>query len=232
MDIELYAGATKAIISTKGGYVTNLSDDRGDILFPKRTLTMPDGSEKTRGGCHVCLPNFGPGGASGLEQHGYGRTSEWRVVEQSETRVELTCEGMGEYMSMDSFLTYEVHETGFTIQLRLKNKGESPLNVAPDFHPYFYRNDQAPVIDGEAIQDLAPLAATEFIDGPTHQVDFGRGLRLHSSELTHWAVWTDQLGAYLCVEPTQSGNAFADDISRADTLAPGEEKTYNFTIKW
>ena len=100
MDIELYNGATKAIISTKGGYVTNLANDEGDILFPKRTLKDAEGNEKTRGGSHACLPNFGPGGASGLEQHGYGRTSDWRVVERSETRVELLCEGVGEYTSM------------------------------------------------------------------------------------------------------------------------------------
>ena len=100
MDIELYNGDAKAIISTHGGYVTNLANDDGDILFPKRTLKAPDGSEKVRGGCHVCLPNFGPGGDTGLAQHGFGRTSEWVVASKSEAAVELTLKGEGEYTVM------------------------------------------------------------------------------------------------------------------------------------
>lgn len=233
MDIELYDSTTKAIISTKGGYVTNLADDDGDILFPKRILKAPDGSEKTRGGCHVCLPNFGPGGESGLEQHGYGRTSEWTVVERSETRVELSLAGQGEYENMDSFLTYEVQENAFTMQLELKNKGKSSLKVAPAFHPYFFCAGSSPVIDGEHYSDLAEFIGTRFIEGTEVSLKLAsRTLTLNSRELMHWAEWTDQLGDYFCVEPTRSGNAFLDDISRADELTAECARVYNFEISW
>lgn len=233
MDIELYSGATKAVVSTKGGYVTNLANDEGDILFPKRILKAADCSEKTRGGSHVCLPNFGPGGASGLDQHGYGRTSDWRVVERSETRVELMCEGAGDYLNMVSFLTYEVHETAFTMHLRLKNMGKSPLKVAPAFHPYWYRGGEMPKVNDMQYDDFAEFAEAKFISGHTQHLKLaGRRLLLQSDDLTHWAQWTDQLGDYFCLEPSQSGFAFDEDISRADTLASGEEKNYEFTVAW
>ncbi len=233
MDIELYSGATKAIISTKGGYVTNLADDRGDVLFPKRVLTTADGAEKTRGGCHVCLPNFGPGGEFGLEQHGFGRTSEWRVVTQSQTSIELILAGEGDYADMDSFLRYEVAEGAFTLQLTLKNNGLSPLPVSPGFHPYFYRGGRAPTLAGVTYKDLTEFAEVKFIDGDNqHLAVAGRQLTLQSNGLSRYAVWTDQLGDYLCVEPTQSGNAFLEDITRTDTLQPGGQQVYRFTIAW
>ena len=233
MDIELYNGATKAIISTKGGYVTNLSDDKGDVLFPKRVLTAADGSEKTRGGCHVCLPNFGPGGESGLEQHGFGRTNEWRIVSQSSSAVELVLAGEGAYADMESFLRYEVAEGRFTLQLTLKNKGTVPLIVSPGFHPYFYRGKQAPTIDGTVHEDLSMFAEVRFIDGISqHIVTAGRHVQLESQGLPRYALWTDQLGDYVCIEPTQSGNAFLEDVSRADTLSSGGKRAYRFTIDW
>ncbi len=233
MDIELYKGTTKAIISTKGGYVTNLADDNGDILFPKRVLMDADGNEKIRGGCHVCLPNFGPGGASGLDQHGYGRTSEWHVVDRSETRVELMCEGVGAYASMDSFLTYEVYESAFTMSLRLKNKGTSPLKVAPAFHPYWYRGGEMPKVNETQYEDLAEFTEAKFIDGHTQHLRVaGRDLLLQSDELTAWVQWTDRLGDYFCLEPSQSGFAFTEDILRANRLEPGGEAMYTFVVAW
>ena len=233
MDIELYSGSAKAIISTHGGYVTNLADESGDILFPKCTRRASDGSEKVRGGCHVCLPNFGPGGESDLAQHGFGRTSEWQVRNKSETRIELVLAGQGEYMGMESTLTYGLQDRALTMRLTLKNSGTSPLKVSPGFHPYFYTAGKVLTLDGETLADLAEFAGTKFADGSDRQIVIGeRQLSLHSDELTTWAEWTDQLGKYFCVEPTQSGNAFLDDMARTDTLAAGETREYLFTIAW
>lgn len=233
MDIEVYMGSTKAIISTHGGYVTNLSDDRGDILFPKRTLTAPDGSEKVRGGCHVCMPNFGPGGESGLAQHGYGRTSEWVVRSHSETRVELVLAGKGDYIYMESSLTYEIQEGAFQMALTLKNTGSSPLNVSPGFHPYFFTGGKPVSIDSEQFVDLAEFAGTKFVEGTSHELVMNyRHLTLASDTLATWAEWTDGLGDYFCVEPTQNGNAFAEDMIGTDTLTPGEVRSYRCSIVW
>ena len=74
MNITLHTGTTTATITTDGAYITSLADERGDVFYPLQQLATSDGARKTRGGCHVCLPNFGPGGASGLAQHGFGRS--------------------------------------------------------------------------------------------------------------------------------------------------------------
>jgi galactose mutarotase-like enzyme len=233
MDITLHSGESVAIISTDGGYVTNLADNRGDILFPKRLIQGADGTEKTRGGCHVCLPNFGPGGASGLAQHGYGRTSVWSIDEQSAASVSLVCAGQGDYESMISRLHYEVHERVFAMTLTLINEGSGSLNVSPAFHPYFMRGSGSIILNDTTYDDFAEFADTIFIDGTRQRLKTpDRTLHVQSEKLSRWAVWTDQLGDYICVEPTQSGYAFAEDIARADRLAAGESRTYSCQISW
>lgn len=233
MDIELCSGSTKLRVSTSGGYVISLSDELGDVLFPKQTLKTADGAEKTRGGLHVCLPNFGPGGMSGLGQHGYGRTSEWAIKNRSETSVELVLAGVGEYMGMESILTYKVLERGFRAQLRLKNTGGSPLKVAPAFHPYWCLGGKAPEVNGIYHDDLAKFSEAQFISGDSVRLKLAsREIVMRSGELDQWAQWTDQLGDYLCIEPSQSGFSFDEDISRADILGAGEELNYSFTATW
>lgn len=232
MNITLHTSTTTVTIATDGAYITNLADERGDVFYPLQTLTTPDGERKTRGGCHVCLPNFGPGGASGLAQHGFGRTSQWQVVEHTSNRVELMLRGSGAYAGLESRLVYTVAEHQLAMQLTLVNVGEDELLVAPAFHPYF-AYDGVPVLDGQSLTDLAPLAETIFVDGPTRQLVTGlRTITLQSEGLPRWAVWTDGLGSYLCVEPTHSGNSFADNPAHAATLVPGQMARYGVRVGW
>ena len=119
------------------------------------------------------------------------------------------------------------------MQLTLKNSGSVPLRVSPGFHPYFYRGGQAPTVANVTYKDLAEFAETKFIDGDIqHLAIASRQLTLQSSGLPRYAVWTDQLGDYLCVEPTQSGNAFLEDMSRTDEVQPGSQQVYRFAIVW
>lgn len=232
MNITLHTGTTTATITTSGAYITSLADEHGDVFYPLQQLTTSDGERKTRGGCHVCLPNFGPGGASGLAQHGFGRTGQWQVVEHTSDRVELVLQGSDAYAGLGSRLVYTVAEHQLAMQLRLANVGEDELLVAPAFHPYF-AYDGVPVLDGQSLTDLAPLAETIFVDGPTHQLATGRRtITLQSEGLPRWAVWTDGLGPYLCVEPTHSGNSFADSPSRATVLVPGQTAQYGVRVEW
>lgn len=233
MDIELFAGDVRAIISSQGGYVTNLSDGNGDILFPKRTLTTDSGEQKVRGGSHVCYPNFGPGGTSGLAQHGFGRTSEWRIDEHADDYAILSLEGRGLYSALQAVLRYEINEKSFTSTLTVVNGGDTPMRVSPAFHPYFWHQSGAEaVVDGERLIP-ADLAGTLFIDGDSHDLHLGqRHLTVRSENLPRWAEWTDELGNYVCVEPTQSGYAFAEDMTRADEIAPGASRDYRFAITW
>lgn len=232
MEWELYKGEAKAIIESSGGYVTNLSDDRGDILFPKRVITNEAGEEKTRGGCHVCMPNFGPDGGTGLGQHGYGRSSEWQLVSNDETSVTLALPGQGTYADVRATLQYVLTETSFTSTLTLRNGGTEPIAVSPGFHPYFFVGDQAPALDGEEVH-LDEYAEAKFVEGnERHLIAHGRELTLTAQQLNRWALWTDQLGAYFCVEPTQDGFVFAEDMSRADMVAAGADAVYQYTISW
>ena len=232
MNTTLHTGTTAATITTSGAYITSLTDEYGDVFYPLQQLTTSDGERKTRGGCHICLPNFGPGGASGLAQHGFGRTNQWQVVEQASDRVELILQGSDAYAGLESRLVYTVAEHHLAMQLTLVNVGEDELLVAPAFHPYFVYDD-VPVLDSQPLADLAPLADTIFVDGPMRQLATGlRTITLQSEGLPRWAVWTDGLGSYFCVEPTHSGNSFADNPAHAAALAPGQTARYGVRVGW
>lgn len=234
--IELTSGSAKAIIDPSGGWVTNLSDDSGDILFPKRKLKTPDGESKTRGGCHVCLPNFGPGGDSGQPQHGFGRTMEWIVLEQQQSRVEIElAQGRDGYESLTSIALFELKQRQLTMTLTLINGVSNKLRVAPGFHPYFAlsRGEQTVSLNGTE-HVMGDLAGTEFFKDITDmflQTD-RRNITLHSENLPTWALWTDQLGDYVCVEPTVGGYTFLQRASAGEVLKSGENRTYSLTISW
>lgn len=231
MIIELRSGDKKAIVDTKGGYLTNYADENGDIIYPKRMLTAPNGEEKTRGGCHVCLPNFGPGGDSGLDQHGYGRTSAWDITETGDTHVALRLAGQGEYADMESVLRYDVGDTGLTMALTVTNNGAHDLTVGPAFHPYFATGDHL-AIDGEAY-DMDAFNEMVLSDATDERVvtTNGHALVLKSADLPYWAHWSDRLAGYFCIEPSFGGFTFVpENHRRRDTLAPQQSKTYTFTI--
>jgi len=55
---------------------------------------------------------------------------------------------------------------------------------------------------------------------------------LTPKNLSTWAIWTDQLGPYVCVEPTFGGNRFLEPESPDEQLAPDQTKTYSLRIEW
>lgn len=236
MDIEIFSGDTKAIISRDGAWLTNLADEQGDVLFPKRSLAAPDGSQKTRGGCHVCLPNFGPGGESGLAQHGFGRTTVWDLAGQSENSVSLVLHGgEGVYQKLESHLTYTVVGRTITLDLELTNAGDQPLHVAPGFHPYFALDpEEADVeVENESFM-LGSISGTEYRNGLSKKlVTDSREINLAGQNLSTWAIWTDELANYVCVEPTFAGNAFLDeDYAEGEWIEPQAAAKYSCTISW
>jgi D-hexose-6-phosphate mutarotase len=235
MEIEIQNDNTKAIIDPHGAWLTNLSNEYGDIIFPKRNLTGEDGSVKQRGGSHVCLPNFGPGGTSGQPQHGFGRVVDWELTDKTNSSVLLTLKkGEGDYGEMESVLAYQLGDDRLVMTLEVVNNGSTDLRVAPAFHPYFALTDEADVaIDGEK-EPLENLAEAQFVSGTIHTLDAaGRTLTLTSDALQSWAKWTDRLGKYVCVEPSVGGFTFLKDTPEAgEMLRPGESKTYSFTISW
>ncbi|HSW77179.1 MAG TPA: hypothetical protein VLG36_00070 [Candidatus Chromulinivoraceae bacterium] len=234
MEIEIWNDATKAIVDPEGGCLTNLSDDKGDILFPKRTLKTEEGIAKKRGGSHVCLPNFGPGGVTGQAQHGFGRESVWEVTDKTDSSILLTlANGPDGYRHLNSVLTYQLGAKRLMMTLELTNNGGSDLRVAPAFHPYFALLGSSAVLDDEK-QALNELNEARFFTGDIHALQLEkRTVTLQSTGLPVWVKWTDQLGDYLCIEPSQNGFAFLEEKpGEGELLRPDEIKTYSFTITW
>lgn len=235
MEVEIQNDNTKAIIDPHGAWLTNLSNEYGDIIFPKRNLTSEDGSVKQRGGCHVCLPNFGPGGASGQPQHGFGRVMDWELTDKTDSSVLLTLKkGEGEYSDMESVLAYQLGDDRLVMTLEVVNNGAADLRVAPAFHPYFALIEENDVAIDGVKEPLDDLAEAQFSQGIMHTLDAaGRTLTLTSDELQTWARWTDRLGKYVCVEPSLGGFTFLKETPEAgEILKSGESKTYTFTISW
>lgn len=233
--IELTANNGQLLVNPDGAWVESLSDSSNSVFFPKSTIPDANGAEKTRGGMHVCLPNFGPGGESGLAQHGFGRTSTWSVLQQTESSVTLELNG-GEsgYDKLVSRLNYEIGETAMTATLWLTNNGDTPLRVAPGFHPYFALEPSEKVVVMNGIQyELDELAGTEYIAAESADIQTAtRRISITIENLKTWAIWTDQLGQYVCVEPTFGGNRFLETEQPDEQLQSGETKQYSVTINY
>ena len=232
-EITLEIGKTTAMIETNGAVVSALYDGEGAVLFSRGSLENAQGDKKQRGGCHVCVPNFGPGGASGLSQHGFGRELAWGVAAQTDTSLELLLTTTDEtYRGLTARLNYHLQETSFLMELTLTNSGDTPLAVAPAFHPYFAHAGAVEL--NETALDLAALEGTEFVRGDHQTLAVaGRTLTLTSENLPVWAVWTDQLADYVCVEPSHSGNSFVETTHGTPRqLANAETARYSCAIDW
>lgn len=234
--IELRKGSNKAIIDTLGAWLTNLSDESGDVLFPKRVVTLKDGVVKVRGGCHICLPNFGPGGKSGQLQHGFGREVVWTVEDTGENYALLTLkEAPGEYKELSSTLSYILEDSQLEIILDVVNNGPNDLRIAPGFHPYFSlkANEKVVSISDEDLS-LSDLSEVTFVKADSQILQTSqRRLTLTAENLPVWGRWTDTLGSYVCIEPNLNGFAFLNDSPQKNELiSPGAGKKYSLTITW
>lgn len=233
--IEISSPNERVLIDPNGAWVTSLTRGDTPIFFPKAELTHESGTDKIRGGMHVCLPNFGPGGESDLAQHGFGRTETWTVLQQNESSVTLELKVMKRnYTGLDARLHYEITGTSLTATLSLSNNGTTPFRVAPGFHPYFALepSEAAVTVNGELLQ-LDKLAGTEYREAESAELITGsQHIVMHTENLTTWAIWTDQLGNYVCVEPTFGGNRFLEAARSDEALAPGQTRTYSVRIHW
>lgn len=232
--LEIRSGKTTATIDPKGGYVVSLQNAKGQVLFPRTIYTNDDGTHKVRGGQHVCLPNFGPGGESGFLQHGYGRLTPWRPVFEEQDSVFLVIDtGPGAYKKVRTELHYSVTEHSIDMALLVFNYGSTVVRFAPGFHPYFaLGTDGRAKLNGKELE-LTTLKDTKFMDGTTQQLEIAdQSLTLESSELQRWAVWTDSMGGYVCVEPTLAGYAFLEEPVDNQLIRGGVTRIYSMTISW
>lgn len=233
--ITLVHGDSHATIDPEGAWVSELAVSSDQLLFPRTTLADTVSGPKVRGGMHVCLPNFGPGGESGLTQHGFGRTSLWSIVQQGASSVTLELETTThDYVGLVATLEYSLENGSFTARLSLTNRGIEVIRVAPGFHPYFaLSSSESTVTVNDELFELNELAGTEYRVAESARLTTDKHQILMTTEnLTTWAIWTDQLGSYVCVEPTFGGNRFLEPEQPDEQLAPNETKTYSVRITW
>lgn len=218
-------------VESHGAYLTKLEDATGlPILAP--IMTLPDTGKK-RGGCHVCLPYFGAD-VTGRPQHGFGRDLEWRLEETDEKTATYFETDVPGWEGFRAQLEYASEERMFTMKLTIFNGGVEARRVSPGFHPYFAVSSATVELDGETVS-VNEYGEARFIEGSTHTLTTpSHQLTLHSEELQTWAIWSDRMGDYFCVEPTFRGPSHAAGTEPLDgeLIAPGEERLYTFTISW
>lgn len=208
MKIDLINKKTKLSLNSDGAYIEKFSYDKKDIFFPKFETEIT-GKKKTRGGSHPCLPSFGPSEINDLKDHGYARNRDWDLVEKSDKKVLLSLAGECGYEGMDSFISYEVLDDGLAAEIKMVNKSLKDLPVAPGFHPYFKVGEDFKV-EGLDFGDFN-LEDTYFLD--SSEISFkGESfpIKITSENFHKFAIWTDFIDSYRCVEPCYNGKSFLE----------------------
>lgn len=223
-------------VEAKGAYIAELRDNDGEPIFLPKQTVMINGEPKLRGGCHPCWPNFGPGGESGLPQHGPARTSEWAQESTADGVIErINGSMMPGYEAIDATIRYTWQPTAFTTTLTTVNRGDHEVRVAPAFHPYFDAPTDAVItLDGQPI-DRAQCHDAWSIDGSNHTLAInGKTLQLTSEGCHAWTVWSDESAGFICVEPTRCGPSFSrhSEPLPEEILAPGAEQVISYTVAW
>jgi len=233
---RLQVGETTMEVDITGAWVTSLRDADGDILFARAPLKNDEGDTKLRGGCHVCVPQFGPSGDElDLAQHGFGRDSLWTVQDSTPSTLVLSLAPTHEdYQDLQIILTYKLAQSSLIMELSLHNDRTSEVRVAPAFHPYFATNRAATIGLNDETLSVDDFGDTKFIEGMRNVLEVnGRTVELVCDELPLWALWSDRLGEYFCVEPTLGGNLFLNQqAGEKELIAPNGHASYRFAIFW
>lgn len=265
------APSTAVLAPARGGMLIQLAVAGRELLYLDRA-TLEDPAANVRGGVPVLFPSPGKlagdawswGGARGtMKQHGFARNLPWEVAasgtgtdhgawatlalaSNDATRARFPWEFRLEY-------TYRLRGRAIAIEMRIENRGASPMPFGAGFHPYFA------VRDADKRTARIATAATRAFDNTTgkdvpftgfdlteaevdlHLLDHGstesslvagdlavaiRG----SADFARWVVWTLRGRDFVCVEPwTCPGNALNTGTGLI-VLAPGEVRELRLEI--
>lgn len=233
-NIVLKQGQVTAVIEQEGAFLTSLHTGSQTVIFPRKQIQSSYGVWKTRGGCHICFPNFGPGGSTGLKQHGFGRTENWDQLTTSDSQVYFRLSGGNEdYKQIRADLRYTLFDNGLRCELLVKNMSEETIDIAPAFHPYFAvpKGVKEVQVEDETYA-LDSLADTVFINDPKNIRVGNMALTFRQLNLPLMAVWTDGLDDYVCFEPTFSGSSFRDNPEANHKLGAQENGRFMMEFHW
>ncbi|WP_309719921.1 hypothetical protein [Armatimonas sp.] len=153
IEIVLRHGAWEAVVAAYGASLRGVTKDgepvatgyrgkankqggQGDVLipFPGRI----GGATYTWDGETHQLPQTDKDGPNAI--HGFVRTMDWTVAEQSESTVRFTLEftgAQGYPFPLDLEIAYTLSDTGLECAFAITNTGTVAAPVAAGFHPYF-----------------------------------------------------------------------------------------------
>lgn len=231
MKLHLNIADINCVINTNGGYVERLVDNKEEIIYEEYKYISKEGKEKSRGGIFACIPNFGVDNITSENKHGYGREKDWCVIKKTADSVVMELDGDREYEKLKSYISYQVLDKSLKVDLVLENQGKDILNIAPAFHPYF-KTDGKILLDNKEYSK-EELGDTVFIDTDKFQFKTGeRELSIKTDNINTFALWTDDLDRYFCVEPTYNGVSFSDDFNKPYKLKASEKFEINMVISW
>lgn len=203
----------------EGGYVVSWKIKKDglwhDILY--------QGTELKRTGIPILFPQFGP--SEILSQHGFGRDSRWKFVDQTDTTISMMIDNNnanqammnGYHYNFEATINLSIEENSFIYQLIVKNTGEKHLPIAPGLHPYWEVKHE--LKKDVTIEGIKHFDATEFdwdLNPPDNHYGFDKVVRIHlpdkivsikdlSGVCENIVVWSQPLEKpdhdFICVEP-------------------------------
>ncbi len=213
------------VIDLEGGRIVKLEKDKQRILG---TYERIDGKE---GNTHVCVPNFASEGMEkfGFIFHGPFRNVLWKLVDQNENSIEISCE-------IENLLVNQVFEIGnkFCHRVKVKNMGNEKKRVHVAIHNYW---DTEFGWSGIKLNNHDITAG--FIDNPEIKLEKNNILEIPGKKVINWQVenlkkaklWTGVKdengkrifdGKYVCIEPEMEYEGFVETegswLSRKDKL--------------
>jgi galactose mutarotase-like enzyme len=263
--------AAAELAPSRGGMITRLAVAGRELLYLDRA-TFDDPRANVRGGVPVLFPSPGKlagdawsrGGAHGaMKQHGFARNLPWTVAavgtgtgEGAWARLSLTADDATRAQYPWEFhaeYTYRLRGRALSIEMRIENRGGSPMPFGAGFHPYFaVRDADKPsariatratrAFDNVQKSEVAftgfDLTAAEV---DLHLLDHGstesslvagdldiavRG----SADFTHWVVWTLRGRDFVCLEPWTCPGDALNTGDRLIVLGPGEVRELRLEI--
>lgn len=221
MKIKLKEKDLEITVNTYGAYIEKFTKDKKPIFFPKLLIKIKD-ELKTRGGMHPCIPNFGKSEIKDLVQHGFGRISFWDIEEKNENTIKLKLEGKGEYENTIYHIKYQIKNSSLLIDLKIENKSNKDVPIAPAFHPYFYVDKKFKIknLDLEKIN----LEDTYFLkEKKAYLKSKYHDISIENENFKEFAIWTDYNGEYLCIEPSYNGPSFTKKINNPYILKKNQK---------
>ena len=221
MKIKLKDKNLEMTVNSYGAYIEKFTKDKKPIFFPKLLIKIKD-QLKTRGGMHPCLPNFGKSEIKNLAQHGFGRVSFWDIEEKSENSIKFKLEGKGEYENSIYYIRYKIEDSTLKIDLKIENKSDKDLPIGPGFHPYFYVDKDFKIkgLDLEKID----LENTYFLKEKKASLESKYfNIMIENENFKEFAIWTDFMGEYLCLEPCFNGPSFTKKLNNPYILKRGQD---------